>query len=336
MSNFEGLMSDIRAGNFLPVYFFCGEETYFIDALEHAVTAHALTEEEKAFNQTIVYGRDTDESTILGEAKRYPMIGNRQLVVVREAQHLKKLDEFAGYLDQPQPSTVLVFSYKKKAPDARKAFGKKIKKLPGFFEAQKLWERDHLQWISKILKSHGFEPSDKPVAMIYEFLGGDLARVDSEASKLRGILGDERALTPQVIEKYVGISKDYNNFELIKALSDGDQVKAFKIVQYFSANPKNNPIQVTIATLFGFYRDLFVYHTLKNKQTKAVQTAMGVNYYKALDLQNAAHRISIHEVSNSISAIRDWDMRSKGVGNDAVDSGGLLSELVQRLFARMK
>jgi len=336
MSNFDGLMADIKRGQFEPIYFFCGEETYFIDALEQEVSAHALTEEERAFNHMVLYGRDTDEATILGEAKRYPMIGNRQLVVVREAQHLRKLELFTTYLENPQPSTVLVFAYKKKAPDARKSFGKKIKGMPGFFEAKKLWERDYLQWIAKIFAQEGFEVKDKAVSMIYEFLGGDLGRVASEAKKLRGILGDTRDLEPQQIERYIGVSKDYNNFELIKAITDGDSAKAFKIVQYFGVNPKNNPIQVTLATLFGFYRDLFVYHTLKDKQTKSVQTAMGVNYYKALDLQKASARISIHEVSNSISSIREWDMRSKGVGNDLVQSGSLLVELVQRLFARMK
>jgi DNA polymerase-3 subunit delta len=336
MSDFDQIMRDLSDRKFAPVYFLCGEEPYFIDRISNYIQQNVLSEAERGFNQTVLYGKDTNEETIIAEAKRFPMMAERQVVIVKEAQHLRSLDKLVGYLDQPQPSTVLVFAYKKKAPDGRKAFGKKIKKQAVYFESKALWEKDMLHWIERIFNDHGYQTDYKTVSLLFEFLGTDLGRVASEAQKLKNIIPEGTALTPALIEEHIGISKDYNNFELINAVAEMDLQKANKIIQYFAANPKDNPLVVTIATLFNFYRDLFMYHSLKDKSVNHVKDALRVNYYKALELQKAGASIPLRSVSNSISVLREYDMKGKGVQNDSVGHDQLLREMIYRLFALSK
>lgn len=333
MSDFDQIMRDLKDRKFAPIYFLCGEEPYFIDRITSYIQDHALAEAEKGFNQTVLYGKDTQEETIVAEAKRFPMMAERQVVIVKEAQHLRSLDKLVPYLDQPQPSTILVLAYKKKAPDGRKAFGKKVKKQAVYFESKTLWEKDMLHWIERIFGDHGYKTDFKAVSLLFEYMGSDLGRIASEAQKLKNIIPGGTALTPELIEEHIGISKDYNNFELIHAVAEMDLQKANKIIQYFAANPKDNPLVVTIATLFNFYRDLFMYHSLKDKSVNHVKDALKVNYYKALELQQAGNRIPLRSVSNSIAVLREYDLKGKGVKNDSVSQDQLLREMIYRLFA---
>lgn len=325
------IVTSIKQGAIKPVYFLMGEEAYYIDAISDFIEKSVLSEEEKGFNQMVLYGRDVSIEDIMSHAKRYPMMAERQVIIVKEAQDLSRtIENLVPYIDNPQPTTVLVFCYKYKTLDKRKKLSKTIAKKGVLFESKKLYENQVPDWIRRVLAGRGYTITPKAAQMLVEFLGNDLGKINNELEKLQLILKPGEQITPHIIEENIGISKDFNNFELQNAIGEKNIKKAFAIVQYFAQNPKSNPMVMTVALLFSFFSKLLKYHALSNKGEAA--RALGVSPYFIKDYQVAARNYPMKKVSAIIASIRDIDMKSKGVGVANISQGDLLKELLVAIF----
>ena len=333
MDEVKQLVSDIKSKNLKPIYFLMGEESYYIDKISDFIEDNVLADEERGFNQMVLYGRDVTVEDIVGNAKRYPMMAEHQVVIVKEAQDLSRtIEKLASYADSPQPSTVLVINYKYKKIDKRKALYKAIKKTGVVFESKKLYENQVSDWIRRVLSSQNYTITPKAAQMLVEFLGTDLSKISNELEKLQIILPEGTQITPDHIEENIGISKDYNNFELRKAIGERNALKAYKIVNYFADNPKENPMVVTVSLLFSFFSQLLHFHGLADKSPRNVASALKINPYFVNEYITAARNFPMRKVSAVVSALREFDVKSKGVGSNAVPQGDLLKELLVRIF----
>jgi DNA polymerase-3 subunit delta len=327
------IINDIKAGNIKPIYFLMGEEPYYIDKLADYIEQTILTEEEKGFNQSILYGRDVAIEDIIGTAKRYPMMAERQVVIVKEAQDLvKTIDKLESYAENPMPSTVLVFCYKYKTLDKRKKIVKLLNKNGLVFESKKLYENQVGQWITRVLQGKGLTIEAKANAMLVEFLGNDLSKISNELEKLQLVLKQGTSITPKLIEENIGFSKDFNNFELLEALGSKNQLKAYRIVKYFSENEKANPMVVTTSTVFSFYIKLLKYHGLKDKNPKNVASVLGIHPFFLKDYDIGLKNYPMKKVSAIIASLRSIDIRSKGVGANALPAHDLFKEMLVGIF----
>lgn len=325
------IIDQIEQGKIAPIYFLMGEEPYYIDGISHYIENHILSEEEKGFNQMVLYGKDVTIEEIVGNAKRYPMMAERQVVIVKEAQELSgTIENLVAYVENPQPTTVLVICYKYKKLDARKKLTKVIKEKGILFESSKLYENQVPDWIRRVLAAKGYKITPKASQMLTEFLGNDLSKVHNEIEKLQLIIKPEEEITPQIIEMNIGISKDFNNFELQSAIAENNKVKAFAIVQYFANNPKNHPIVLSVALLYSFFSKLLLYHSLSDKSI--APKALGVNSYFMKEYQTAARNYPMKKVSAIVSAIREIDMKGKGVGAANMTPADLFKELLIKIF----
>jgi DNA polymerase-3 subunit delta len=327
------IVNDIKAGKIKPIYFLMGEEPYYIDKLSDYIEQNLLSEDEKAFNQTILYGRDVSIEDIVSTAKRYPMMAERQVVIVKEAQDLTKtIDKLENYVENPMLSTVLVFCYKYKTLDKRKKLPKLISKSGVLYESKKLYENQVGDWIKRVLAGKKYSIEPKANAMLVEFLGNDLGKINNELEKLQIILPKDSTITPKHIEENIGFSKDFNNFELLNALGSKNQLKAYKIVQYFSDNQKANPLVVTTSTVFGFFIKLLKYHGLKDRNPKNVAIVLGVSPFFLKDYDLALKNYPMRKVSQIVSYLREIDVKSKGVGANALPQSDLLREMLFKIF----
>lgn len=333
MDEARQIVTDIQKGQIKPIYFLMGEEPYYIDRITDFISNNILSEEERGFNQMTIYGRDSSVEDIVSHAKRFPMMAERQVVIVKEAQDLvRTIEKFTDYAENPQPTTVLVICYKYKKLDRRKKLHKLIAKNGVMFESKKLYENQVQDWIMKTLKSRNYAISIKSAQMLVEFLGTDLGKIDNELTKLQLILPEGTTITPEIIEENIGISKDYNNFELRKAVGLKDTVKAHRIANYFGQNPKDNPLVVTVSLLFSFFSQLLQYHGLNDKSKGTVAKTLGVNPYFVSDYVAAARNYPMKKVSHAINLIQETDMKSKGVGAANVSQGDLLKELLVKIM----
>jgi DNA polymerase-3 subunit delta len=327
------IVNDIRKGIIKPIYFLFGEEAYFIDKISDYIGNKILTEEEKGFNQMVLYGKDVSIEDIVGNAKRYPMMAERQVVIIKEAQHLSRsIERLTSYVENPQETTVLVICYKYKKLDKRKALYKAIKKGGVVFESKKLYENQVTEWLRKTLLSSGYSISHKAAILLVEFLGTDLSRINNELSKLKLVLPEKSEITPRDIEEHIGISKDYNNFELKKAIGERNVVKATKIITYFAQNPKDNPFVLTVTLLNSFFTQLLQYHGLTDHSPKSVASALRINPYFVGEFQTAARNYPMKKVSQIISYLRELDLKGKGVGATNVNQADLLKELLVKIL----
>jgi DNA polymerase-3 subunit delta len=327
------IINDIKQGNIKPIYFLMGEEPYYIDKLTEYIENNILTEEEKGFNQMVLYGKDVTIEEIIGNAKRYPMMADRQVVIVKEAQELSRtIDKLESYAENPQPTTVLVLAYKYKTLDKRKKVTKLIDKKGLVFESKKLYDNQVGDWIKRVLSGKGYGIEPKGAAMLVEFLGNDLGKISNELDKLAIILPKGSTITPKIIEDNIGISKDYNVFELRKAIGEKDQLKAYKIADYFSQNPKDNPLVMTVGLVFGFFTQLLQYHGLKDKNPANVAKLLRVNPYFVKDYDVALRNYPMRKVSAIVATLRDIDVKSKGVGAGAIPQSDLLREMLVKIF----
>ncbi|MCH9660745.1 MAG: DNA polymerase III subunit delta [Bacteroidetes bacterium] len=326
------IISNIKQGTIAPIYFLMGEEAYYIDGISSFIESSVLSEEEKGFNQMVLYGRDVSVDDIVSNAKRYPMMAERQVVIVKEAQDLSRtIENLVSYAENPQPTTVLVICYKYKKLDARKKLTKVLKKENAvLFESKKLYENQVPDWIRRVMAGKGYAISPKAAQMLTEFLGNDLSKVNNELEKLQLIIKPGQQITPQLIEENIGISKDFNNFELQNAIGNKNITKAYSIVQYFAQNPKNHPIVMTVALLYSFFSKLLKYHSVSDKSL--APKALGVSPYFIKDYQTAARNYPMKKVSAIVAAIRETDMKSKGVGAANLPQGDLLKELLVKIF----
>ncbi len=328
------IINDLKAGTIKPIYFLMGEEPYYIDKLTEYIENNILSEDEKGFNQTVIYGRDATIEDIVSNAKRYPMMAERQVVVVREAQELSRtIDKLESYAENPQPTTVLVVAYKYKTLDKRKKLVKLIAKNGVLFESKKLYENQVGTWIQRLLQGRGYSIEPKANAMLVEFLGNDLSRISNELDKLQIILPKGHTITPKDIEYNIGFSKDFNVFELQNAIGSKDQLKAYKIAQYFADNPKDNPLVVTVSLVFGFFVKILKYHGLKNKDPRAAAPVLGVNPFFMKDYEIALRNYPMKKVSSIVASLREIDVKSKGVGANSLSNHDLLKEMLVKIFA---
>lgn len=327
---YEEIVRDVKNGVYVPIYFLMGEEDYYIDRISEYIADRVLTEAEKEFNLTILYGADTDIATIINSAKRYPMMSKYQIVMVKEAQNLKNLDELTYYLQKPLMSTILVFCYKHGVLDRRKKLAAEIEKAGILFESKKLKDAQLSGFISSYLKRKRVDIEPKASEMMAEFVGADLNRMAGELEKLVITLLDGCSrITPEQIERNIGISKDYNNFELRNALITKDVLKANLIVKYFNNNMKNNPLQVTLAVLFGFFSNLMLTYYAPGKSEQEIASFLGLRSpWQAKDYLAAMKKYSGVKVMQIIGEIRLCDAKSKGVKNSSVSDGDLLRELI--------
>jgi DNA polymerase-3 subunit delta len=327
------ITKDIKSGNIKPIYFFMGEEPYYIDKLTEFIDENVLSEEEKGFNQMTIYGKDSSIEEIISNAKRFPMMADRQVVIVKEAQELSRyIDKLEAYIENPQPTTVLVFAYKYKTLDKRKKVTKLLAKHAVLFESKKLYENQVGDWIKRTLSGKGYNIEPKAAAMLVEFLGTDLSKISNELDKLKIVLPKGHTFSPKDIEENIGISKDYNNFELRKAIGEKDQLKAYKIAEYFAQNPKDNPIVVTTGLVFGFFSQLLQYHGLKDKSKQNVASVLRVNPFFVKDYEVAFRNYPMKKVSLIITSLREIDVKSKGVGSNSIPQRDLLNEMLIKIF----
>ncbi|QDO95387.1 DNA polymerase III subunit delta [Formosa sediminum] len=333
MDEIKQLVADIKQKKLKPIYFLMGEESYYIDKLSDYIETHVLSEEEKGFNQMVLYGRDVTIEDIVGHAKRYPMMAEYQVIIVKEAQDLvRTIDKLADYAKHPQASTILVLNYKYKTLDKRKSVYKSIKKSGVIFESKKLYENQVADWIRRVLAPKSYTITPKASQMLVEFLGNDLSKINNELEKLQIILPKDSQITPEHIEENIGISKDYNNFELRKAIGARDVLKAQRIVKYFSENPKDNPMVVTVSLVFSFFSQLLQIHGLSDKNPRNIAQTIGVNPYFVNEYLTAVSNYPMRKVSTNIALLREFDVKSKGVGANAVPQGDLLKELLVHLM----
>ncbi len=334
MDEVKALVEDLKKGQIKPIYFLMGEEAYYIDKISDFIEDNLLDEAEKGFNQMVLYGRDVTIDDIVSNAKRYPMMAERQVVIVKEAQDLSRtIEKLASYAENPQPTTVLVINYKYKKIDKRKALYKAINKNGSVvFESKKLYDNQVPDWIRRVLKGHGYDISPKAAQMLVEFLGTDLSKVNNELDKLKIVLPKGTQITPEHIEENIGISKDFNNFELRKAVGERNIVKAHQIAKYFADNPKDNPMVVTVALLFNFFSQLLHLHGMTDKNPRSVASALRVNPYFVNEYLTAARNYPMKKVSAVVALLREFDVKSKGVGANAVPQGDLLRELLVRIM----
>lgn len=327
------IIKDIQAGNIKPIYFLMGEEPYYIDKLAEYIEDNILQEHERDFNQTVLYGRDVSIEDVIGSAKRFPMMADRQVVIVKEAQELSRtIDKLESYAENPQPTTVLVFCYKYGTLDKRKKITKTLEKNGLVFESKKLYENKVGEWLTRVLAGKQLKIEPKATAMFVDFLGTDLSRIANEIDKLAIILKPGDTITPAIIEENIGFSKDFNPFELRKAIGERNQLKAYQIADYFAKNPKDNPIVLTIGLVFGFFSTLLQYHGLKDKNPANAAKVLKVNPFFLKDYDVALKNYPMKKVSSIVASLRDIDVKSKGVGANNLDQSDLLKEMLVKIF----
>lgn len=327
-------MSELKSGVYRPVYYLMGEEGYFTDRITGYIMDNALTEVERDFNLTVYYGLDTDIDTIVTAAKRFPMMAERQVIVVKEAQMLKNLDSLLFYLQSPQPTTVLVFAHKNGSIDKRKKVATELERTGVVLDSKKLRDDQLPSFINSYLREKGLVADNKSVLMMKESIGADLSRLAGEIDKLAIALPQgEKAITPELVEEHIGISKEYNNFELQNALVNKDILKANKIIQYFARNPKKNPIQMTLALLFSFFSNVMMCYYSPDKSERGVAEFLGLrsawgvgDYIKAMRNYKAVHVLDI------LHLIRLADAQSKGAEGPQTTDGEIMRELLYKIL----
>jgi DNA polymerase-3 subunit delta len=326
------LLKEIRNKKFEKIYFLHGEEPYFIDVLTKAIQDNALEESERDFNQSILYGKDAEVLSLISELKSYPMMAERRLVILKEAQYFKAIEQLESYLENPANSTIFVICYKYKTFDARKKTLKNALKNGVVFKSEKVKEYQLAEWIQQYIKTTGYELTSKACMLLIESLGNDLGRIVKELEKLAVLIEKGTIINENHIEENIGISKDYNIFELTNAVANKDNLKALKIVDYFEHNPKAADLVFVISNLFKFFSQIMRIHFLPNKSREAVARALGVHPFVAGELTNAKNKYDPRKIAANIALIHEYDLKSKGVGNTSATQGELMREMVYQLI----
>lgn len=315
-----------------PLYLLHGEEPYFIDLIADAAQKFILEEHEKDFNETIVYGKDVDLMALLGQLKQYPMMAEKQLVILREAQDVKSWDVLIPYFKNPVPTTIFIICHKYSKADGRKEFTKVLKKTAVTFESKKLYDNQIESWISKKVSSLGFTISPKATILLKESLGTDLGRISKELEKLSILLKKGTEINEVHIEDNIGISKEYNVFEFSNAIASRDIIKAYKIIDYFEKNPKATHITVIIPVIFQLFERMMKTHFLKIGDSRQLQSALGVNYFVALEVLKAVKIYKPKKIAANIALLHKYDLKAKGLGAGSATNADLLRELCYQLM----
>ena len=330
--NYKDIISEIKNKKFHPIYFLLGEEPFYIDKITDYISENILLSEEKEFNQSILYGKDIEVAQIIAEAKQFPFGAEKRVVIVKEAQNIKNIEELEIYLDNPLLSTILVICYKYKKLDKRKKFGKNLSKKALVFESKMLYDNQISEWITQYLNKKGFQIEEKATLMLAQFLGNQLSKISNELEKLILIVKKDKKITAEIVEKNIGISKDYNIFEFQQALGKKDILNSNRIANHFAANPKNHPLVMTIGMLFSYFEKIMTYHSLKDKSKANVAATLRINPFFTNQYSSAARNYSQIKLFEIFSYLKQYDLKSKGVNNLSTKDGELLKELVYKIL----
>ena len=330
LAKFEQIIKDIQNRKFYPVYFLSGEESYFIDHITDLLINNVLTASEKDFNMTVMYGRDSSTGTIMDACVRYPFMAEYNLVIIKEAQDLKKIDELSKYLENPNPATILVFAHKYKKIDKRTLIYKILDKNGCIYTSEKIREKEIPEWVRKYLGEQNFSIDQKALTLLVEYMANDLSIIINQLDKLVYLKRDSKAITSNDIEQHIGISKEYNIFELQNAIANKNHEKATKILNYISSNPKAMPIQLIVAILSGFFSKVCVLYYEKKNQDKALE-ALNISPYFKYDFIQTVGKYH-NKLPDVISILREYDLKSKGVDSVNTDESELIKEMIFRII----
>ncbi len=330
---FNEIFSDLKAKKYKSLYFFDGDEPYFIDSLTDYISRHVLDDSEKEFNQSVLYGQDISPADLAPVVKRYPMMAERQVVVVKEAQNWRSLNDLEAIFANPVPTTILVINYKGKKIDGRSKLLKLIKANGVYFNSAKLKPYEVGKWISQYCNSKHVDIDTQAVAMLSENIGNDLGNLVNALDKLQILCPKGEKISPDLVSKNIGISKDFNEFELQKALGQRDDRKALYIANYFANNQKDHHIIKVSINLYYYFAKLIKYHSVPNKADKqSLARAMGVNPYFVDDFHVAGKNYSKMSLLHAMEILYDIDLKSKGVNNTGSKHGELMKEMVSRIL----
>jgi DNA polymerase-3 subunit delta len=329
----EKILSDLKKKAFKPVYWLEGEEEYFIDQVIYFAEHKILTETEAGFNLSIFYGRDTSWPDLINACRKYPMFADLQVVILKEAQAMRDIEKLEAYIEKPLGSTLLFVAYKNKKVDGRTRLAKLLKDKAVVYTAKKLYERDLPEWAGELVKNKGFTITSKALFLLIDHIGNDLSRLNNEIDKLVLNLSDRKNITEDEIEKYVGISKEFNVFELQQAIANKDLYKAVRIIQYFEANPKAAPLQLVFPSLYNFFSKVQMIYSLPSRDEKTVATAIGVHAFFVKDYLQTATRFSNEEVEKLILLLHQYNLKGLGINDPGNSDAMLMKEMVVKMIA---
>jgi DNA polymerase-3 subunit delta len=327
----EKIISDLKKGAFHPVYWLEGEEEYFIDNIIRFAEENILNESEASFNQTVFYGRDADWASVINACRRYPMFAERQVVIIKEAQAMKDVEKLEAYIEKPLSSTLLFIAYKGKKVDGRTKLAKTLKDKAVLYTSKKLYENELPEWTAQLVSSKGFTITNKALSLLIDHIGNDLSRISNEVDKMVLNLAGRKNITEDDIEQFVGISKEFNVFELQDALGRRDFYKAIRIANYFEHNPKAGPLQLIFPSLYGFFSKVqMVYGAVGNEKSLAAQ--IGISEWKIREYINAAKKYDPHAVEKNILLLNQYNLKSIGIDDAGTSDGMLLKEMIAKMM----
>lgn len=329
----EKIVSEWKKKQFKPVYWLEGEEDYYIDKLVHFAEHSILSESEAGFNLTVFYGKDASWPDVINACRRYPMFSERQVVLLKEAQHMRDIEKLEPYIENPLNSTIFVVSYKEKKVDGRTSLAKTLKKKAEVLTTKKMYDNQLPDWTNDLVHSKGYEISPKALALLVDHIGNDLSRIDNEIDKILVNLGARKSISEDDIEKYVGVSKEYNPFELQNAVVKKDLPKAIRIIQYFEANPKAAPIQLILPTLYNLFSKTFMYFGQAAKDEKSVAAALGISPFFVKDYLATARNYGYEGVEAALLLLHEYNLKSVGINNPGHSDASLLKEMVFKMMA---
>ena len=331
--NAEKILTDLRKKVYKPVYWLEGDEEYFIDQVISFAEHSILSPEEASFNQTVFYGRDAAWADVVNAAMRYPMFAEKQVVILKEAQSMRDLEKLEPYISKPLDSTILFIAYKNKKVDGRTKLAKLLKEKAVYFTTKKLYDSELPEWTQALIRSKGFTITNKALFLLIDHIGNDLNRLNNEVDKLVLNLSDRKNITEDEVENYVGISKEFNVFELQQAIAQKDLYKAIRIINYFEANPKAAPLPLIFPSLYNFFSKVQMIYSVPVRDEKSVAAAIGVNNFFVRDYLQTATRFSAHEVEKLILLLHQYNLKGIGINDAGSTDGMLLKEMVVKMIA---
>jgi DNA polymerase III subunit delta len=329
----EKIIGDLKKNIYKPVYWLEGEENFFIDKIVHFAEHEILNESEAGFNLTIFYGKDADWTSVVNACRRYPMFSEKQVVLIKEAQEMKGIEKLEAYIEKPLLSTILVVAYKNKKVDGRTKMAKIIKDKGVLLTTKKLYENELPDWTQQLVRSKGFTIAGKALFLLIDHIGNDLSRLNNEIDKLALNMGDRKSITEDDIEAYVGVSKEFNVFELQHAVASRDLYKAIRIVQYFEANPKAAPLPLIFPSLYNFFSKVLMVYSVPAKDEKSLAAAIGVHAFFAKDYLQAAKVYRQQHVENIILLLHEYNLKSIGINDSGTEDALLLKEMIVKMMS---
>jgi len=327
------IISDWKKGSYKPLYWLEGEEEYFIDKVMKYAENSILNESETAFNLSVFYGKDADWAAVINACRRYPMFSEKQVVLLKEAQQMRDIDKLEAYIENPLTSTIFVVSYKEKKVDGRTRLAKLLKEKGVVLTTKKLYDNQLPEWTEELVESKDLTISQKALMLLVDHIGNDLSRIENEIDKIAINLGKRKGISETDVEQYVGVSKDYNVFELQAALATKNLSKAIRIIQYFEANPKAAPIQLILPSLYGFFSKVFMIYGLNTRDEKTIAASLGVNTFFVKDYLKATSVYNYADVEKLLLLLSDYNLKSIGINNSGAPDASLLKEMVVKMIA---